>query len=261
MAGKFENQVVMITGAASGFGKLAAQRFGAEGARLALSDISKDALDTLANALRQDGCEVLTDIVDVSQEAQMQAHVDHIKTTYGALNVAINNAGMGHDLKPLHMLSVDEFDRNMAVNARGVFLGMKAQIPMMLQAGSGVILNVASAAGLVGAAHLSAYAAAKHAVVGLTRAAADETARKGIRVNALCPSFAVTPLFDEMADQVGARTGQSRENAYDQITARIPMARVAQPDEIVQAMLWMCAAENSFMTGQAVALDGGLTAV
>ena len=255
MAGKFENQVVMITGAASGFGKLAAQRFGAEGARLALSDISKDALDTLANALRQDGCEVLTDIVDVSQEAQMQAHVDHIKTTYGALNVAINNAGMGHDLKPLHMLSVDEFDRNMAVNARGVFLGMKAQIPMMLQAGSGVILNVASAA------HLSAYAAAKHAVVGLTRAAADETARKGIRVNALCPSFAVTPLFDEMADQVGARTGQSRENAYDQITARIPMARVAQPDEIVQAMLWMCAAENSFMTGQAVALDGGLTAV
>lgn len=261
MAKRFQDQVVMITGAASGFGQMAAESFAAEGAKLALSDISEDGLAHVADALRATGATVITDVVDVSVEAQMQAHAAHIAETYARLDVGVNNAGMGHDLKPLHKLTVEEFDRNMAVNARGVFLGMKYQIPVMLKQASGVILNVASAAGLVGAAQLSAYAAAKHAVVGLTRAAADENARRGIRVNAICPSFTVTPLFDEMADQIGGHTGLSREQAYDQITSRIPMARVAQPREIVQAMLWACSPENSFMTGQALAIDGGLTAV
>ena len=177
------------------------------------------------------------------------------------MSVGINNAGMGHDLAPLHMLPVEQFDQNYNVNARGVFLCMQQQIPHMLKVGQGVILNVASAAGLVGASQLSGYAASKHAVVGLTKAAADEYARKNIRVNALCPSFTITPMVEEMADQVTARSGASREQALGSITARIPMARVGQPEEIVQAMLWACAPENSFMTGQALAIDGGLTAI
>jgi NAD(P)-dependent dehydrogenase (short-subunit alcohol dehydrogenase family) len=257
----YENQVVMITGAASGFGRLAADRFAAQGARLALSDISTTALHDTAHALRATGADVITDTLDVTQEPQMQAHMAHITQAFGALDVAINNAGIGHELKPLHMLSVEEFDRSMAVNARGVFLGMKYQIPMMLAAGQGAILNVASAAGLVGAANLSAYSAAKHAVIGLTRTAADETAAKGLRVNALCPSFSATPLFEEMTDQVGARTGLDPDAANAQITNRIPMRRVSRPEEVVQAMLWICARDNSFMTGQAIAIDGGLTAV
>jgi NAD(P)-dependent dehydrogenase (short-subunit alcohol dehydrogenase family) len=118
-------------------------------------------------------------------------------------------------------------------------------------------LNVASAAGLVGAGMLSAYAAAKHAVVGLTRSAADEYARFGVRVNALCPAFASTPLFNEMADAIDS----DRAEAYKRITTRMPMRRVASPREIVPAMLWLCADENSFMTGQAIAVDGGLTAI
>lgn len=258
---RFQDQVVMITGAASGFGKLAAERFAAEGAKLALSDVSADALDEVAAGLRSNGTKVVADVVDVSDEAQVMAHAAHAKEAFGTINVGINNAGIGHNLAPTHLLETDAFDRNFAVNARGVFLCMKAQIPMMLEAGRGAILNVSSAAGLTGASMLSGYAASKHAVVGLTRAAADEYARKNIRVNALCPAFAITPMVEEMAEQVSARSGASREQALGSISSRIPMARVAQPEEIVQAMLWACAPENSFMTGQALAIDGGLTAI
>lgn len=251
----------MITGAASGFGKLAAQRFAAEGAKLALSDVAADRLATTTEELRRAGAEVITDVVDVTDEAQVARHVAHIVHAYGRLDVGLNNAGMGHALARIQDISVADWDRTMDVNAKGVFLCMKHQLPVMLKAGSGAILNTASAAGLLGAGQLAAYAAAKHAVVGLTRAAADETARKGVRVNAICPSFSATPLFDEMADQVADRVGATREQAYGQIASRVPMARVSEPQEVVQAMLWICAPENSFMTGQAIAIDGGLTAV
>lgn len=258
---RFQDQVVMISGAASGFGKMAASRFAAEGARLALSDISGDALADVAEELRASGTQVVSDEVDVSDAAQVAAHVAHAVAEFGTINVGLNNAGIGHDLAPLHLLPVEQFDRNYAVNARGVFLCMQQQLPHMLKAGQGVILNVSSAAGLTGASQLSGYAAAKHAVIGLTKAAADEYARKNIRVNALCPAFTVTPMVEEMAEQVGTRAGLSREQALGHIASRIPMGRVAQPEEIVQAMLWACAPENSFMTGQAIALDGGLTAI
>ncbi|MEO1198655.1 MAG: glucose 1-dehydrogenase [Pseudomonadota bacterium] len=258
---RYEGKVVLITGAASGFGRLAAQRFAAEGARLSLSDVSPDGLAKTAEALTDQGIEVCHRVVDVSREADVAAQVTETTARFGRLDIAINNAGVGQPLSPITDLTVGEFDRIMAVNARGVFLGMKHQIPVMKRTDGGAILNVASAAGLVGAGMLSAYAASKHAVVGLTRAAADETARCNIRVNALCPSFAVTPLFNDMADEVAEDRGLSREDAYSRIVGRIPMRRVAEPDEIVQAMLWICAPENSFMTGQAVSIDGGLTAV
>lgn len=248
--GRFEDRVVLITGAASGFGALAARRFAAEGARLALSDLT---------APEAPG-DALSEVVDVSDEGAVEAHVGAVLARFGRLDVAINNAGIGQDLAPITATGADAFDRIMAVNARGVFLGMKHQLPPMIEAGRGAVLNVASAAGLVGAGHMAAYAASKHAVVGLTRAAADEVARHGVRVNALCPSFASTPLFDAMAEGMVARAG-SRDAAHARIAARVPMRRVARPEEIVQAMLWICHDDNAFMTGQAVALDGGLTAV
>lgn len=259
--GRYAGRVVQITGAASGFGALAAELFAAQGAHLALSDIAAAPLEQVADRLRGAGTQVLAEPVDVSCEAPVAAHIASILTRFKKLDVAINNAGVGHAMAPLHKLDVAEFDRMMAVNARSVFLGMKHQLPPMLVAGQGVILNTASAAGLVGAGHLSAYAAAKHAVIGLTKAAADEVASKGIRINALCPAFAATPLFDEMADAVADRHNTTRQQAYDRISARVPMRRVADPHEVVQAMLWICAPENSFMTGQAIAIDGGLTAV
>lgn len=249
--GRYEGRVVLITGAASGFGALAARRFAAEGASLALSDL--EAPPGPPGALSQ--------AVDVADEAAVAGHLAAALDRFGRLDVAINNAGVGQALAPITATEAGEFDRIMAVNARGVFLGMKHQLPPMIEAGRGAILNVASAAGLVGAGHMAAYAASKHAVVGLTRAAADEVARHGVRVNALCPSFAATPLFEEMAEALVARHGGPREAAHARIAARVPMRRVARPEEIVQAMLWICHDDNAFMTGQAVALDGGLTAV
>lgn len=248
---RFDGQVVLITGAASGFGAEAAKRFAAEGAQLALSD--RVAFEGPEGAL--------VDQVDVSQEADHEAHIARVIERFGRLDIAINNAGIGETMEPITKTRVETFDRTMAVNARGVFLGMKHQLPPMLAAGHGSILNIASAAGIVGAGHLSAYAASKHAVVGLTRAAADEVARKGVRINALCPSFAATPLFNAMADQMADLRGEDRDAAYARISARVPMRRVAEVGEIVQAMLSVCDPANTFMTGQAIAVDGGLSAV
>ena len=149
----------------------------------------------------------------------------------------------------------------MSINARGVFLCMKHQLLSMKQHKRGSILNVASAAGLTGAGQLAIYAASKHAVVGLSRSAADEVALHGIRVNAICPAFADTPLFNDMADAIADRHGVDRDTAYDRITGRIPMRRVAKPEEIIPMMLAICDPANSFMTGQAIAVDGGLTGV
>ena len=125
----------------------------------------------------------------------------------------------------------------------------------------GAVVNLTSTSGERGNSGQAAYAASKHAVVGFTRAAADEVARKGIRVNALCPSFAPTPLFNDMADKIAERHKINRDAAYDKVISRIPMRRIARVDEVVQAMLWACDPENSFMTGQTISIDGGLTAV
>lgn len=256
MAERFKDKVVMITGAASGFGAKAAQSFAAEGAKLALCDLDADSFTKMELPKG-----TLIARVDVSREDDIAEFVSKTISQFGQLDVAINNAGISNVMKPLTATPVEEFDRIMAVNARGVFLGMKHQLPPMMSAGQGAVLNISSAAGVLGAGYLSAYAASKHAVVGLTRAAADEAARKGVRVNALCPAFASTPMFETLSDEMGAEQGLSPQEIRDKITARVPMRRVADAHEIVQAMLWACAPENSFMTGQAISIDGGLSAV
>lgn len=249
---RFDGKVVMITGAGSGFGLDAAKRFAAQGALLSLSDLNTDAID-LPGAL--------ISTVDVRDENALAAQVAATLDTFGKLDIAVNNAGYGGALSSLVDTPTEEFDKLMAVNLRGVFLGMKHQLPPMLAARSGAIVNISSASGLVGAGALAAYAASKHGVVGLTRSAADEVARFGIRVNALCPSFADTPLFNEMADAVADQHGMTRQDAYARITKRIPMRRVAHVNEVTQAILWAADPENSFMTGQAISIDGGLTAI
>jgi len=258
---RFAGQVVMITGAASGFGAAAARRFASEGAKLVLCDRNGEALHRVTSDFHKSNIIIVSKRIDITNESQLEKLMEDAQAELGPLDVAINNAGIGQALQPLTETSTTEFDRVMAVNARGVFLGMKHQLPGMIARRRGVILNMASAAGLVGAGQMAAYAASKHAVVGLTRAAADEVSKYGIRINALCPSFAPTPLFNEIADEVGERHGLDREAAYARIAARIPMRRVAEIGEVVQAMLWACDPENSFMTGQAIAIDGGLTAV
>jgi NAD(P)-dependent dehydrogenase (short-subunit alcohol dehydrogenase family) len=173
------------------------------------------------------------------------------------LDVAINNAGVAHAFTKITDTDIATMQQMLAINVCGVFLAMKHQLPVMERQNAGVILNVSSVAGIVGAPLLAAYSAAKHGVIGLTKSAAGEYARKGIRINAICPAFAETHMLTGLLDQM--RGGA--EAASQRIVSNMPMRRFARPEEIVQAMLWICSRENSFMTGHALVLDGGLSAV
>lgn len=248
----------MITGAAGGFGAAAVRRFAAEGANLLLSDLDKSGLDAVTQDL---DVQYVAEQIDISTESQVKDHVWNGESRLGPIDIAINNAGIGQELSPLQNTSEAQFDRIMAVNAKGVFLCMKAQLPGMIARQRGTIVNVASAAGVMGAGHMAAYAASKHAVVGLSKSAADEVARFKIRVNALCPSFAPTPLFNDTADKMAAHYQTDRAAIYDRVTSRIPMRRVATIDEVIEAMLFLADSANSFMTGHSLSVDGGLSAI
>ncbi len=181
---EFAGKVILITGAASGFGRLLAEHLSASGARLVLGDLNESGLAEVASALP---AECVWQACDVSVESQVQSLCHSAEERFGRLDIAVNNAGIATPAKPLTELSEAEFDLNIAVNAKSVFLGLKHQIPMMLKQGGGVILNTASLAGLVADPDISAYVAAKHACVGLTKAAAIEFGASNIRVNAICP--------------------------------------------------------------------------
>ncbi|MND54896.1 4-formylbenzenesulfonate dehydrogenase TsaC1/TsaC2 [compost metagenome] len=249
-AGSYQGQVVMITGAASGFGELLARRLAGMGAGLALGDRNAQGLARVAAELRETGARVVAQACDVTREAEVKALVDAAVDTFGRLDVGINNAGILTPMRSFIDTREDELDLSFAVNAKGVFFGMKHQIRQMLVQGGGVILNVASMAGLGGAPKLAAYGAAKHAVVGLTRTAAVEYARQGIRINAVCPFYSATPMVTD--SEVGEK---------EQFLAQAsPMKRLGTPAEIVSVMLMLCARENGYMTGQAIAVDGGISA-
>lgn len=246
----YAGQVLMITGAASGFGALLAEELANMGARLVLGDRDVKGLERVAAKL-QSKAEVVAELCDVTLEAHVEAMVATAVRKFGRLDVGINNAGMSVPMKSLIDTEEADLDISFAVNAKGVFFGMKHQVRQMLQQGGGVILNVASMAGIGAAPKLAAYAAAKHAVVGLTRTAAVEYARSNIRVNAVCPFYSETPMVTEsdMADKQAFLAQGS------------PMKRLARPQEVVDAMLLLCAKENSYMTGLAVAVDGGISAL
>lgn len=246
----YAGQVVMITGAASGFGELLARELAAMGARLVLGDRNHEGLQRVASELRAAGAEVVDLQCNVTREAEVKAMVDAAVASFGRLDVGVNNAGMSTPMKALIDTLESDLDLNFAVNAKGVFFGMKHQIAQMLKQGGGVILNVASMAGLGGAPKLAAYSAAKHAVIGLTRTGAAEYARRNIRVNAVCPFYSSTPMVTEgLAEHV------------EYLSQASPMKRLGTPGETVAVMLMLCARENSYMTGQAVAVDGGVSAL
>jgi NAD(P)-dependent dehydrogenase (short-subunit alcohol dehydrogenase family) len=257
MSGKrYEGAAVIISGAASGFGRLAATGFASEGARLALTDIAGDCLEGAAETLKRAGAEVITVAGDIAEEETSRNLAGACAGRFGRIDVAINNAGIGHAPAKVDAISPETIERIIRVDLVAVFHAMKHQLKQMEQQKSGVILNVSSAAGLSGAPLLSAYSAAKHGVIGLTKSAALEYAKSGIRINAICPSFTATPLVMEALSHMRG----THEEALARMTLAIPMRRLAQPEEVVQAMLWLCSPANSFMTGHALAIDGGLTA-
>lgn len=250
---KFDDKVVQITGAGSGFGRTAALEFAKAGAKLVLSDVNMSGLDETMNLLGLGDDRAIAMGCDVSKAEDVatmaKAGVDH----FGRLDIAINNAGIANEMARIIDTSLKEFDLVMAVNVRGVFLCMQSELKQMSQQGHGVILNVSSVAGLIGAPFVGAYSASKHAVIGLTKTAALEYARKNIRVNAICPAFCHTPMVEKIIDD---ENGQKRERDMAQV---IPLGRLGTAKEIVDGMMWLCSDQNSFTTGQALAFDGGLT--
>jgi NAD(P)-dependent dehydrogenase (short-subunit alcohol dehydrogenase family) len=227
-----------------------------------LGDRDEAGLAALADSLRAEEHAVEAVAGDIAREENAAALVERALQAFGRLDIAVNNAGIVHPFKKLADLDGATMERMLSVNVMGVFHGLRAQIPAMerifAETGrTGAILNVASVAGLTGAPLLSAYSAAKHAVVGLTRSAAAETARRGVRINAICPAFTRTAMVTGSLHEMRG----TAEEAMDRIVQALPMRRLGEPAEIAEAMLWLCSPANSFMTGQAIAVDGGLSAV
>lgn len=247
----FSDHVVLVTGAGSGFGRLLAQGLALRGAKLVLSDINEHALTEVRQSLAS-SCDAITLAGDIALESVNQSLVEAAVNQFGRLDIAVNNAGIAHQPAPVHQMTEDIIDRQFAVNVKGVMFGMKYQIPVMLAQKQGHIMNVSSLAGLGGAPKGAAYAAAKHAVAGVTRTAAVEYGRKNVRVNAICPFYSPTNILNV--------DGYNTPEAQAQLGMGSPMKRLADPQEIVNTMLLLLSPGNSYMNGQTIAVDGGVTA-
>jgi NAD(P)-dependent dehydrogenase (short-subunit alcohol dehydrogenase family) len=250
----FAGRVALVTGAASGIGRASALAFARAGACVVVADLDaaggRDTVEQIADLDRE--AEFVA--VDVTDEAQVEALVARTIFRFGRLDYAHNTAGIGAPPAPLHESDRGAFDRVLAVNLTGVFLCLKHEARWMLEHGGGAIVNTASLAGLIGFPQNVAYSASKHAVVGLTRTAALEYARHGIRVNAVCPAFIPTPMVERLIEQGGPHMTAERLKAMQ------PMGRMGTVEEVAQAVVWLCSEESSYITGHALPLDGGTTA-
>ena len=243
----------VVTGAARGIGAEIAQMLAAEGAVLTLLGRRRDALQTLAAELPGAGHGVV--VADVSDPAQVNAAFAEAQAR-GPVDVLVNNAGQA-ETAPFAKMTLELWQRMLAVNLTGTFLCTQAALPGMLDAGRGRIVNIASTAGLKGYAYVSAYAAAKHGVIGLTRSLALEVAKKGITVNAVCPGYTETDILRDGIANVVAKTGMSEAEARAQFTAGNPQGRIVQPREVADAVRWLCGDAAASITGQSISVSGG----
>lgn len=247
----FTNKVVLITGAAQGFGKLLAEYLGERGAKLVISDIKEEQVTAVAESLNSNGISAIAMACDVSKTDDCKAMVNAAVAHFGRLDIAVNNAGIAHDYLPLHEIEESVMDLQFNVNVKGVQFGMRHQIRQMLSQGDeGIILNVSSMAGIGGAPKIAAYGAAKHAVIGLTKSGAIEYAHKKIRINAICPFFTLTPMV----------LNASNEEMRESMGHISPMRRLAEPKEVVAMMVMMLSPANTYLNGQCISVDGGVSA-
>jgi NAD(P)-dependent dehydrogenase (short-subunit alcohol dehydrogenase family) len=248
----FENQVALVTGAASGIGLATARAFAEAGAAVALADLDEAAVLAVASELNEGGHRAVGLRCDVTDEDQVAAMVDRVVTTFGRLDMAFNNAGVQAPPSDAADETAENFDRVNAVNLRGVWASVKHELRQMRNQGGGAIVNCSSLGGLVGLPERAAYHAAKHGVVGLTRSAGVEYAPKGVRINAVCPGTIDTPMVADMLE------GQA--DAMAEIMKQQPIGRLGRADEIAAAVVWLCSPAASFVVGVALPVDGGFTA-
>jgi len=246
---ELEGKVALITGAGSGIGEGTAMLFAKEGAKLVLSDINEEAGNKVLTKIKENGGEAVFFKADTSVAQDSEKSVEVALKTFGRLDIAVNNAGIGGAMAPVGEYGIDDWDKVIAINLSGVFYGMRYQIPAMLKNGSGSIINVASILGNVGLAKSAAYVAAKHGVVGLTKSAAIEYSSKGIRVNSVGPGFIRTPLLEQL-----------EKEHLDQIIALHPIGRLGEVKEVAQLFLWLASERSSFATGAYYPIDGGYLA-
>lgn len=253
MSMSFSGQVALVTGAANGIGRATAQAFASEGLKVVVSDVDVAGGEQTVDLIRQAGGEALFVRCDVSRDAEVQALMTRVIEAYGRLDYAFNNAGIEIEKGRLNEGSEAEFDAIMGVNVKGVWLCMKYQLPLLMAQGGGAIVNTASVAGLGAAPKMSIYSASKHAVIGLTKSAAIEFAKKKVRVNAVCPAVIDTDMF-RRAYEADPKKGEFA-------AAMHPVGRIGKVEEVAAAVLYLCSDDAAFTTGQALAIDGGVTAM
>lgn len=252
MSGLLAGRTILVTGAAGGIGAATARLAAERGGRVILTDVD-DACAVTAQTIRDGGGVAAYHHLDVTDADAVAALVDEIVAEYGRIDAAVNNAGIDHPLAPLAEVPDEQWVRVQDVNLKGVWHCLRAEIPSMRAQGGGAIVNVASVAGLVGAGQFGVYGASKHGVVGLTRSAAADYARYGVRVNCVCPGVIRTDMFQRTLD---------RHPEIEQRLAKAhPAGRLGKPEEVAEAILWLCSDAASFIHGHAMAVDGGYTAV
>lgn len=243
----FKDRVVIVTGGSFGIGRATAVAFAKRGCKVVIADFA-EGNETL-NLIKADGGQAIFVKCDVSKDSDVKAMVEKTITTYGRIDYAFNNAGIEGTSAITHECTNENWEKTIGVNLKGVWLCMKYEIPYMLKQEKGAIVNCASIAGLVGFPGLPAYVASKHGVIGLTKTAALEYAKLGIRVNAVCPGVIKTPMIDRF-------TGKNKE-AEKQFENMEPVGRMGLPEEVAEAVVWLCSDASSFVTGDAMAVDGG----
>jgi NAD(P)-dependent dehydrogenase (short-subunit alcohol dehydrogenase family) len=248
---QFAGKVAFVTGAANGIGRAAALAFAREGASVVVADISESGNQETARLISDLGAQALAVRCDVSRGDDVRQALNATIERFGRLDFAFNNAGIEYKIQPAVDVTEEEWDRIMDIDLRGVFLCMKHEIPLMLKQGGGAIVNTSSGAGVKGFKGGAAYVAAKHGVVGLTKAAALDYAHANVRINAICPGIIDTPMMDRFS----GGTAEGREA----VIAQEPIGRMGTPEEIAAAVVWLCSDAAGFVVGTALIVDGGQT--
>lgn len=249
--GNYTGKVAFVTGAANGIGRATALAFAREGANVVVADISEQGNQETARMIEELGGQAIAIRCDVTRSEDVKAALDKAVEVFGHLDVAFNNAGSEQAITATADLTEEEWDRIVSINLRSVFLCMKYEIPLMLGQGNGAIVNTSSGAGVKGFKGQAAYASAKHGVVGLTKSAALDYASQNIRINAVCPGIIDTPMMDRFSG--GTPEGRQR------VISQEPIGRMGQPEEIANAVVWLCSDAASFAIGHALVIDGGQT--